>query len=96
MPNYAVLLNYTEKGIANIKDSPKRVEAFRAALKAAGGKLESIHLTLGQYDLICIVDAPDDATLARLLLQTASLGNVRTTTLRAFTEAEFEKIVKSL
>ena len=79
-----------------MKESPERLKAVRAAIEEAGGKLESFYLTLGQYDAVSIADLPDDATLATFLLKTASQGNVRTSTLRAFGESEYEEIIDAL
>jgi uncharacterized protein with GYD domain len=94
MPAYVVLINWTEQGIAAFKDSPKRADAFTKLLQQAGGKLRDIYWTVGPYDLVAIAEAPDDETITAALLQLGSLGNVRTTTLRAFTKREFADIVK--
>ena len=96
MPKYLILMNYTEKGVANMKDSPQRLKEVRAAFEEAGGKLDSFYLTLGQYDGVSIADFPDDATLAASVLKVAAQGNVRTSTLRAFDEAEYEEITDRL
>ena len=96
MPKYLILLNYTEKGISSMKESPERLKEVRAQVEEAGGNLDSFNLTLGQYDGVSVVDLPDDATLATFLLKTAAAGYVRTSTLRAFDEAEYEEIVGTL
>ena len=96
MPKYLVLMNYTEKGVANMKESPQRLKGVRAAFEETGGKLDSFYLTLGHYDAVSIVDFPDDATLATSVLKLAAQGNVRTSTLRAFDEAEYEEIAGRL
>lgn len=96
MPHYISLLNYTQKGIENIKQSPARLEAAKKAWKASGGKIVSFYLTLGRCDAVVISEFPDDETAAKAALATAALGNVRTETLRAFTEEEFKKIVGGL
>ncbi len=93
MPKYLILLNYTEKGISSMDESPQRIKAVGDAVEEAGGKLESFHLTLGQYDAVSMIDMPDDVSLAKLLVSTAAHGYVRTSTMRAFDEAEFEEIV---
>ena len=90
------MVNYTAKGITNMKESPKRLHSVRTAIEEAVGKLESFYLTLGQYDAVSIADVPDDATLAKVLLSTAAQGHVRTTTMRAFDEAEYEQIIADL
>src|SRR2546422_5501963 len=96
MATFITLARYTQQGISKIKDSPSRVDAFRNAAQKAGGSLKSVYLTLGRYDLVLITEAPSDDVVARLTLATASLGNVTTETLRAFTEDEFRKLVTSL
>ena len=96
MPTYIALLKYTQQGAANVKDSPSRLDAGRKLFKKAGAKIKDTYLTMGRYDLVCIIDAPDDETLARLVLQLGAAGNVQTETLRAFSEDQFRKIVDSL
>ncbi len=96
MPYYVTLAKYTDQGIRNVKDSPKRADAFEAAIKANGGTLKDLYLVLGEYDLVAVIELPNDETAAKLSLATASLGNVRTTTLRAFNREEFRKIIGSL
>ena len=96
MPTYVTLVNWTDQGIRNIKDSPKRAEAFEKAVKAAGGQLKEVYLVMGEYDLVVISEAPSDETMARLALATGSLGNVRTRTMRAFAREEMRKIISSL
>ena len=93
MPKYLVLINYTEKGIASMNESPQRIKAVADAVEDAGGKLESFHLTLGQYDGVSMVDMPDDVSLAKFLVGTAAQGYVRTSTMRAFSDEEFDEIV---
>lgn len=96
MPTYIALINYTDQGIRQIKDSPKRLDAARTMLKDLGGTLKEFYLTLGQYDIVTVLEAPNDDVVARFVLQVASAGNVRTTTLKAFPEAEYRKVVQSL
>ncbi len=96
MATYIVLINYTEQGIRNIKDSPSRLDAARQALKDMGGELKDTYLTMGAYDLVVIAEAPSDDVVASFALTVGSQGNVRTTTLRAFTEAEYRGIIQSL
>jgi uncharacterized protein with GYD domain len=72
------------------------LEAGKKAVESAGGKLKSFHMLMGQYDMAILVEAPDDATLARINLSLAAQGGVRTETLRAFTEDEYRKIISSL
>ena len=96
MPTYITLVNWTEQGIRNVKDAPKRVDAFKQALQGMGGQLKGVYLTMGAYDLVVISEAPDDQTVAKLTLTVGSQGNVRTMTLKAFNETEFRNIVNTL
>ena len=96
MATYIALMKYTQQGIANLKDSPSRLDAGRKAFKKLGVKLKDTYLTMGRYDLVCIVEAPDDETFARAILTLGSQGNVQTETLKAFNEADFRKIVSSV
>lgn len=96
MPTYQVLAKWTEQGIAELKDSPDRLVAARDAIEAAGGKLVSFYMTMGEYDLAAIVEAPDDEVLASVLLRIARGGAIRTTTLRAFDEDEYRSIIEML
>lgn len=96
MPTYISLINYTDQGIRNIKDSPKRLDAAKTLLKGLGGELKAFYLTLGPYDIITVAEAPNDEVVTRFVLALASAGNVRTTTLKAFPEAEYRKIIAGL
>jgi uncharacterized protein with GYD domain len=96
MPHYITLFRFTQKGAENIKQGPARLDAAKKALDAAGGKLKGFYLTLGQYDAIAIAEFKNDEAVARLALATASQGNVRGETLRAFTEEEYRKLIASL
>ncbi len=96
MAKYISLVNYTQKGVENIKDSPSRLDAFKQACQSMGAKVEGFYLTMGRYDLVVIVDAPDPETVAKIMLATASRGAVSTETLPAFTEEEYRKIISEL
>ncbi len=96
MPTYVSLIRYTHQGIAGVKDSPKRLDAFKDAVKKAGGTLKSFYLTMGRYDIVAAYELPDDETAAKVALAVGSLGNIRTETLRAFGEDEFRKIIAGL
>ena len=96
MPKYISLVNYTQKGVENIKESPNRFDAFKQLCQSMGAKVEGFYLTMGQYDLVVIVDAPDSETVAKIILATASGGAVSTETLQAFTEEEYRKIIAAL
>ncbi|MEU9439658.1 GYD domain-containing protein [Streptomyces sp. NPDC048304] len=93
MPTYVSLLNWTDQGIRNYKDTAKRAEAFGAAVEKVGAKLLNIYWTVGPYDLVAVVEGPDDETATAALLQIGGVGNVRTTTLRAFGREEMDRIV---
>jgi uncharacterized protein with GYD domain len=91
---FVTLINWTDQGIRNYKDSMKRAQAFSDMVGGMGGKVKDIYWTIGPYDIVAIVDAPDDETATAAALQVGSLGNVRTTTLRGFNRSEFEAIIK--
>jgi uncharacterized protein with GYD domain len=93
MPTYIVLGSFTEQGLRNIKDSPKRAKAVSDMAKKAGASLKDTYWTLGQYDFVAIFEAPDDVTMTALGASIGKLGNVRTQTLRAFTGAELKSIL---
>jgi len=92
MPTYIALLKWTGQGIGNVKDSPSRLDAGRKAFKKIGVKIKDTYLTMGRYDLVCIIEAPDDESFASAMLSLGSQGNVQTETLKAFTEDQFRKI----
>jgi len=96
MSTYFILANWTEQGIKDVKASPKRLRAAKRLAKACGVKFRSFHMTLGQYDIIVSVEAPNDEAVARFALALGSAGNVRTTTLKGFTEQEYREIIGSL
>ena len=96
MATYIVLGNFTAKGIEQIKDGGARLDASKQGLAALGGELKGWYLTMGQYDVIFIFEAPDDATVAKGMLALAAQGNVRTVTMRAFTEQEYRTILAAL
>ena len=96
MPTYISMLRYTQQGISSVKNSPARIDTAREAYKKAGGELKAIYLTLGQYDLVAIAEMPNDEAVARMALGLGIQGNIRSETMRAFTEAEFRKIAGTL
>ena len=93
MPRYIVLINFTEQGIKKIKDLPRRIQSAHEAVEKLGGKFVEWNLTMGQYDAVAIAEGPDEAAVAALILNAGKKGNIRTTTLKAFTEAEAAKII---
>jgi uncharacterized protein with GYD domain len=96
MPTYIALANWTDRGAQQVKESPARVDMARKALIEMGGEFRSIYMTLGDYDLVFIYEAPDDAVAARFMLLLGQLGTVRTRTLKAFSEAAYREIIHSL
>ena len=96
MPTYITLVNWTQKGIENVKGSPDRLDSWKDLVKQSGGEVKSFFMTMGDYDLVTVVEAPDDETYAKLILTVATLGNIRTKTLLAFTEEEYRRIIGGL
>ena len=96
MPTYIALLRFTQQGIEKIKDSPARLDAARKGYDAMGAKLKEFYLVTGRYDAVVVAEAPNDETVAKLALGLGAKGNVRTETLRAFTEAEYRNIIAAL
>jgi len=96
VPSYVMLANWTDQGARQVKESPRRVDAARKMLVEMGGELRSLYMTMGDYDLILIYEAPDDAVAARFTLLLGQMGAVRTTTLKAFPEAAYREIMNSL
>jgi uncharacterized protein with GYD domain len=96
MATQIVLMKLTDQGIKNVKDAPQRVDAAAKAIEAMGGKMTGFYFTLGEYDYMAIVEGLTDEAGASFLLKLGSLGNVRTTTLKAFTRKEFAEIIKKL
>jgi len=96
MPTYVTLVRYTDQGIRNMKESPARLEAAKKAFQAAGAEVKSFYLAMGSCDAVLISEAPNDETATRIALSIGGLGNVRTESMRVFTEAEYRKIISSL
>ena len=96
MKTYIALINWTQKGIQEFKDSPSRVDKAKEAIAAAGGEMKSFYLTMGRYDMIAVFEAPDDAAYAKVMLVLGSKGGVRTESLRAFPEDEYRKIIAAV
>ncbi len=96
MPTFITLLRYTQQGAANVKDSPSRLDAGRKAFKEFGVEIKDTYLMMGRYDLMCVIEGPDDETVAKCLLTLGSQGNVQTETMRAWNEDDFRKIVGSI
>jgi uncharacterized protein with GYD domain len=96
MPTYITLLRWTDQGIRNVKEAPQRLDAARKAYEEAGGSLNAYYLVLGDYDGVSIAELPDDEAYTRAILSICAGGNVRTSTLKAFPEEEYRRIVSSL
>ena len=96
MATYVMLVNYTQKGIENIKESPARLDAVKQAFQSMGGELKKFYLVMGRYDMVVIGEAPDDETAAKLALLVGSGGSVRTETLKAFPEEDYRTIIAAL
>lgn len=92
MATYVVLVDWTDQGVAGFKDSVDRLEAAQSQLRSMGVEFDT-YWTLGAHDMVTIAEAPDDETLAAALLSAAGLGNIRTTTLRAFRSEEMRSVI---
>ena len=96
MTTYIILANWTDQGVRSVAASPSRLDAAKQAIKEMGGEFRAFFMTMGRYDMVIICEAPDDAVQARLCLQLAMLGNIRTETLKAFPEAAYREIIRSI
>lgn len=96
MPIYISLLRWTQQGVTNAKDSPKRLDAGREAFKKLGVEIKDTYLTMGRYDLVCVIEGRDDESVARALISLGAQGNVQTETMKAWNEADYRKITGSL
>ena len=96
MAKYVVLLNWTDQGVRTAKDTVQRFEQARDAFQQKGVSFDAVFWTLGRYDIVGILDAPDDETIAATLLQLGGAGNVSTETLRAFSADEMSGILQQL
>lgn len=95
MATYITLASFTDQGIRNVKDSPDRFAAFKSLAEQHGVSVKAAYWTVGHYDLVLVVEGSEEAATT-LLLKTASLGNVKTQTLRGFTEQEFRQFLKNV
>ena len=94
MPTYVSLINWTDQGIKNFRDTVHRAEDFRGLVQGSGGQVRQILWTLGEYDVVGVVDFPDDETATGTLLQLGALGNVRTKTMKAFDAEQMTAIIQ--
>ena len=92
MPTYVSLINWTEQGIKNFRESTKRAEDFTKLVEASGGRVRELLWTVGAYDIVSVVEFPDDESGVAALLRQGSAGNIRTNTMRAFAAGEMESI----
>jgi uncharacterized protein with GYD domain len=93
MATFIALVNFTEQGIRNAKQSPNRASTFAANAEPLGVKVKDIYWTVGHYDAVAIIEGPDDESVAAALLSLGAEGNVRTETLRAFSAHEMSDII---
>lgn len=93
MANYIILGNFTDQGIRNVKETTKRADAVRSMAEKVGATIKNIYWTLGSFDIVAVMEAPDDETATALGLSIGTLGNIRTQTLRAFTADEIGNIL---
>ena len=96
MAKFISLVKYTAKGIDKIKESPNRLDAFKQLCESMGVTVDGFFLTMGRYDIVLMVDAPDIKTVAKVILATTSAGAVSTETLPAFTEEEYRQVISEL
>ncbi len=95
MATFITLVNFTDQGIQNVKESPERFNAFKALVENMGGSVKSVYWTVGNYDMAVIVEGAEDA-LVTTLLKVGSMGNVRTQTLRGFSEDEMKGLISKM
>ncbi len=96
MVTYISLLNFTDKGIQGVKESPKRAAAAKEAGKKFGVNMREIYWTLGDHDLVCVLEADSEAAITAFSLAVAQQGNVRSKSMRAFTASEMEAVIGKL
>ncbi len=96
MPTYIALVKWSPQGLQNIKQSPSRLDAARKEFESAGVHMKQFYMVTGRYDMITILEAPDDLALARAMLSATSRGSITSETCRAFTEDEYRKIISGL
>jgi len=93
MHTFVALLNFTDQGIHNLRDSPHRADVFAEVAEKVGARVKDVYWTLGDHDGVLVIEAPDDETAAAVLLSLGSSGNVRIKTLRAFDWPEFQSVL---
>ena len=93
LPSFVVLGNWTEQGIRKVQEAPKRIRETHSMVEKSGGRMQLLY-TLGKYDFVMIIEVPSDESLVAILLCLGSMGNIRTTTMKAWTEAEGNKVLE--
>jgi uncharacterized protein with GYD domain len=96
MPTFIIMMNWTEQGIRNVKDAPKRATAAKEMAKKLGVEIKQTYLTNGQFDLVSIVETASGDNIAKFCMQIGALGNVRTRTVRAWSQDEYMKLISEL
>jgi uncharacterized protein with GYD domain len=96
LPHYVVLANWTDQGIRSVKDTPKRAEAFRKMVEAAGGKVVVLLYTMGPYDVVSVTELPSDEVVNDIAFRIGMQGNIRTVSMKAWTESEIAKTIQKL
>jgi uncharacterized protein with GYD domain len=94
MPLYVALVNWTDQGIKNYRDSVRRAEDYQGLVEKHGGQVRQLVWTLGEYDIVVVTEFPDDETATAVALQTAAMGNIRTTTMKAFDAEQMRAIIQ--
>jgi uncharacterized protein with GYD domain len=95
MATYIMLGKWTQQGAQGAAEGPKRRQAAKEAARSAGGEIKQVYLTMGQYDIVAIVEAPNDEAVAKIMLKVGSMGALSTQTIRAFDEAETDRLLSS-
>jgi uncharacterized protein with GYD domain len=96
MATFIVLTHFSDQGVRNVKETTKRADAFKEQAQRLGGSVKEIYWTMGRYDIVSIVEAPDEKAITALGLTIGKLGNVRTETLRAFNKADMDSILSKV
>jgi len=96
VPKYVLLLNWTDQGIANVKETVNRYHAAKQLVESKGGSFDAIFWTQGPYDLVAVTEVPDEETGTAINLQLGATGNLRTLTMRAFSEDEMTGIIQKM
>jgi uncharacterized protein with GYD domain len=96
MPTYVTLYKWTDQAAKDVKNAPARFQVSRKLIESLGGKVLGVYVTMGEYDVVIMAELPNDEVACNVALSIASKGNVKSTTMRAFTESEFSDVVKKL